>query len=228
MKKCRFPKLRDSLRNLPPQITLCQHNKPSRAERLNVDEGLGLLQGYREKCIHLCLGVTIGPSAAAELPAQQRSDSHRVSPISDEALRDVANDVNLESPSNDINSISTQGLESIVEDSMGLLSLFQEAEDKGVKSQGDKTLSRIAPMVTNPMKPINEGRVTWNEPIVLDSGNNIRASQVVGINIMVNFWPKEVNGKNRSQPVGEGMDLIESSGTSVSSEVSGYIADTPD
>ncbi|KAF7119370.1 hypothetical protein RHSIM_Rhsim13G0151300 [Rhododendron simsii] len=67
--------------------------------------------------------------------------------------------------------------------------------DKGVKSQGDETLSHIAPMVTDPMKPINEG----------------------------------VNGKNRSQPIGEDLDLIDSSGTSVPSyEVSGYVADTPD
>ncbi|KAF7123541.1 hypothetical protein RHSIM_Rhsim12G0140100 [Rhododendron simsii] len=172
---------------------------------------------------------TNGPFVAAEFPAQQGSEIHRASPISDEALGDVANDMNLESQSNDINSISTQGLESFVEDSMGLLSLFQEAEDKGVQSQGDKTLSQIAPMVTDPMKPINEGKEVWNEPIVFDSGNNIRASQIAGINLMVDFWPKEVNGKSRSQPIGEDLDLIESSGTSVPSyEVSGYIADTPD
>ncbi|KAF7121147.1 hypothetical protein RHSIM_Rhsim13G0074200 [Rhododendron simsii] len=97
------------------------------------------------------------------------------------------------------------------------------------ESQGDRTLSQIAPMVTDPMKPINEGKETWNEPIVLDSRNNIRASQVAGINLMVDFRPKEVNGKNRSQAVGEDLDLIESSRTSVPSfEVSGYIADTPD
>ncbi|KAF7135110.1 hypothetical protein RHSIM_Rhsim08G0243500 [Rhododendron simsii] len=172
---------------------------------------------------------TVGPSSAAELSAQQGSESHRGYPIFDEDLGDEANDVNLESQSNEINSISTQGLESVVEDSMDLLSLLEEAEDKGVKSQRDKTLSHVAPMVTVPMKLINEGKEAWNEPIVFDSGNNIRASQVAGINLMVDFRPKEVNGKNRSQPIGEDLVSIESSGTSVPSyEVSDYIADTPD
>ncbi|KAI8529235.1 hypothetical protein RHMOL_Rhmol12G0209400 [Rhododendron molle] len=81
--------------------------------------------------------------------------------------------------------ISTHGLDSIVEDSMGLLSLFHEAEVTRVKSQGDKILSHIAPMVTDPKKPINEGKEVWNEPIVFNSGNNIRASQFAGNNLMV-------------------------------------------
>ncbi|KAF7143499.1 hypothetical protein RHSIM_Rhsim05G0208300 [Rhododendron simsii] len=51
----------------------------------------------------------------------------------------------------------------------------------------------------------------------------------IGINLMVDFRPKEVNGKNRSQPFGEELALVESNGTSVSPhEISGYIADTPD
>ncbi|KAI8532319.1 hypothetical protein RHMOL_Rhmol03G0059500 [Rhododendron molle] len=46
---------------------------------------------------------------------------------------------------------------------------------------------------------------------------------------MVDFRPREINGNNRSQPVGEDLVSIESSGTSVPShEVSGFIADTPD
>ncbi|KAF7125021.1 hypothetical protein RHSIM_Rhsim12G0081100 [Rhododendron simsii] len=73
------------------------------------------------------------------------------------------------------------------------------------------------------------GKEVWNEPIVFDSGNNIRASQFAGINLMVDFQPREVNGKNRSQPCGEDLVSIESSGTSIPShEVSGYIADAPD
>ncbi|KAF7121325.1 hypothetical protein RHSIM_Rhsim13G0191800 [Rhododendron simsii] len=164
-----------------------------------------------------------------EVFAQQRSENHRGSPIYDEALGAVANVVNVESQSKDINSSSTHGLESIVEDSMGLTSLFQEAEDTRGKSQGDEILSHSVPMVTDPTKLINEGKEAWNEPLVLDSGNNIRASQFAGINLMVDFRPKEVKGKNRSQPFGDELVLVESNGTSGSPcEISGYIADTPD
>ncbi|KAF7142921.1 hypothetical protein RHSIM_Rhsim05G0113800 [Rhododendron simsii] len=172
---------------------------------------------------------TNGPSPVAELFAQQGSEGHRDSPIFNEDLGVAAKDVNLDCQSNDINSISTHDLESIVEDSLGLLSLFQEVEDTGVKPLGDKILSHIVPMVTDPMKPINEGKEAWNDPIVFDSGNNIRASQFAGINLMVDFRPKEDNGKNRSQPFGEDLVSTESSRTSVPShEVSSYIADTPE
>ncbi|KAF7154284.1 hypothetical protein RHSIM_Rhsim01G0048500 [Rhododendron simsii] len=170
-----------------------------------------------------------GPFPVVEVFVQQRSENHRDSPISDEALGVVANDVNVESQSKDINSSSTHGLESIVEDSMGLTSLFQEAEDTRGKSQGDEILSHSVPMLTDPTKPINEGKEAGNEPLVFDSGNNIRASQFAGINLMVDFRPKEVNGKNRSQPFGEELVLVESNRTAGSPhEISGYIADTPD
>ncbi|KAF7153635.1 hypothetical protein RHSIM_Rhsim01G0085700 [Rhododendron simsii] len=112
---------------------------------------------------------------------------------------------------------------------MGLTSLFQEAVDTRCKSQGDEILSHSVPMVTDPTKLINEGKEAWNEPLVFDSGNNIRASQFAEINLMVDFRPKEANGKNWSQPFGDELVLVESNGTSVSPhEISGYIADTPD
>ncbi|KAF7154564.1 hypothetical protein RHSIM_Rhsim01G0234900 [Rhododendron simsii] len=71
--------------------------------------------------------------------------------------------------------VEVEGKSYKVKDSMGLLSLVHEFEVTGVKSQGDKILSHIAPTVTDPMKPINEGKEVWDEPIVFDSGNNIRA-----------------------------------------------------
>ncbi|KAF7142346.1 hypothetical protein RHSIM_Rhsim05G0211800 [Rhododendron simsii] len=126
-----------------------------------------------------------GPFPVAEVFAQQRSENHRGSPIYDQ--------------SKDINSSSTHGLESIVEDSMGLTSLFQEAEDTRGKSQGDEILSHSVPMATDPMKLINEGKEVWNEPLVHDSGNNIRASQFAGINLMVDFRPKEVKADTPDQ-----------------------------
>ncbi|KAF7142276.1 hypothetical protein RHSIM_Rhsim05G0211700 [Rhododendron simsii] len=91
---------------------------------------------------------TNGPSPVVELLAQQGSEGHRDSPIFGEDLG-VA-----DCQSNDIKSISTLGLESIVEDSMGLLSLFQEAEDTRVKPQGDKIL-RINSMVDFRPKEVN-------------------------------------------------------------------------
>lgn len=42
-----------------------------------------------------------------------------------------------------------------------------------------------------------------NEPIVLDSENNIRAPPIEGINLMVDFPPREVGRSNRSQSFDE-------------------------
>ncbi|KAF7117144.1 hypothetical protein RHSIM_RhsimUnG0000500 [Rhododendron simsii] len=138
-------------------------------------------------------GLLCSDQGCRRVFVQQRSENHRDSPISDEALGVVANDVNVESQSKDINSSSTHGLESIVEDSMGLTSLFQEADHSRGKSQGNEILSHFVPMVTVPTKPINEGEEAGNEPLVFDSGNNIRASQFAGINLMVDFRPKEID-----------------------------------
>lgn len=54
-----------------------------------------------------------------------------------------------------------------------------------------------------------------NEPIVIGFGNNIRASQIEGINLMVDIRPREVRGKNRSPCLDS--SEFESSGTSISS-----------
>lgn len=81
----------------------------------------------------------------------------------------------------DSSSNSTQGLDSFVEDSMGLQSLFHEAHD------------------FEPMEKINAGKEVLNEPIVCDSENNIRASQIPGINLLVDFQPREVSISSSSE-----------------------------
>lgn len=62
---------------------------------------------------------------------------------------------------------------------------------------------------------IHTRKKVLNEPIVIGSRNNIRASQIEGINLMMDIRPREVRRKNRSPCLDS--SAFESSGTSISS-----------
>lgn len=71
---------------------------------------------------------------------------------------------------------------------------------------------------------VNRGAGVLNEPIVINSGCNFRASQVEGINLLLDFCPCEVSKRTKNQTVDECMssseqEVMESVGNSVECEI---------
>ncbi|KAF7150022.1 hypothetical protein RHSIM_Rhsim02G0102300 [Rhododendron simsii] len=94
---------------------------------------------------------------------------------------------------------SVHGLNSWVEDSAGPFIATIKDQSKEIKDQCDNDQRLEIPVPNEQVQNGDRSIILMNEPLVIDSRNNLGAFQMEGINLVVDLKPADVRKKIRSQ-----------------------------
>ncbi|KAI8526061.1 hypothetical protein RHMOL_Rhmol13G0279600 [Rhododendron molle] len=94
---------------------------------------------------------------------------------------------------------SVLGLNSWVEDSTGPFLVTYKGQSNENKGQDGDDQRLENPVPSEQVKNDDRCIISMNEPLVIDSRNNLRASQMEGINLIVDLKPDELRKRIRNQ-----------------------------